>query len=88
MWWWQIRRVLIGLLGPVLLVACRSSKHLEKTNSRDGLIYVWVAGGSYYTGCTPDDEECMGRERHRQLIVIDRGFWMAKTEVTQLLLSM
>ena len=81
--WWQIRRLFVGLLAPALLVACRSSKRMEKTNPWDGLVYVWVAGGSYYTGCTSDDGECMGRERHRQLIVIDRGFWMGKTEVTQ-----
>jgi formylglycine-generating enzyme required for sulfatase activity len=83
MTWWQIRRLFAGFLWLVLLVACRSSKHMEKTNPQDGLVYVWVAGGSYYTGCTSDDEECMGRERHRQLIVIDHGFWMGKTEVTQ-----
>src|SRR6202000_727372 len=81
--WWEIRRLFVGLLGAAFLVACGPSKHMEKTNPRDGLMYVWVAGGSYYTGCTSNDEECMGRERRRQLIVIDHGFWMGKTEVTQ-----
>jgi hypothetical protein len=41
--------------------------------------------GPYTTGCTEQDHECMGgaRERPKQKVVIDHGFWMDTTEVTQ-----
>ncbi|HEY2040677.1 MAG TPA: formylglycine-generating enzyme family protein, partial [Edaphobacter sp.] len=80
---WSMGWLLAGVLMSAPLTACRSSTHKEKTNPLDKLVYVWVPGGSYYTGCTPEDQECMGRERHRQLVVINLGFWIGKTEVTQ-----
>jgi formylglycine-generating enzyme required for sulfatase activity len=64
-------------------LSCSSSRHHERINPHDGLPYVWIAAGSYFTGCTPDDDECMHRERPRQQIQIEKGFWMGKTEVTQ-----
>jgi len=64
----------------------RSSLPRDRTNPRDGLKVVWIAPGSYITGCTDTDKECMGggRERPKQKIVLERGFWMDRTEVTQL----
>lgn len=71
-------------LGPALCgLSCNSLKHRERINPHDGLPYVWIPGGSYFTGCAPADEECMGRERPRHQIRIANGFWMGKTEVTQ-----
>ncbi len=77
----------IGLWSSLVIVvdvlSCSSWSHREHVNPRDGLVYVWVAPGSYFTGCAPDDKECMWRERPRQQIQVARGFWMGKTEVTQ-----
>jgi len=71
-----------ALIAAVIAIAI-FVKPREKTNSIDGLTYVWIKPGSFFTGCGPKDEECMGRERPRHEIVIERGFWIGKTEVTQ-----
>lgn len=55
----------------------------SKVNPRDGLTYQWIPPGSYFTGCLPGDTECYGLERHREKIVVDNGFWIGRTEVTQ-----
>ncbi len=55
----------------------------KKTNPQDGLEYVWIKPGTYFTGCDHDDKECIGWERPRHAIVIDKGYWMGETEVTQ-----
>jgi formylglycine-generating enzyme len=70
------------LIAPTLLEA-RPPKPLQKANPLDGLLYQWIEPGSYFTGCHPLDTECMGRERRRSQIVIYKGFWIGKTEVTQ-----
>lgn len=54
-----------------------------KINSHDHLAYVWIPPGSYLTGCDPQDKECIGWERARQRITIEKGFWIGQTEVTQ-----
>lgn len=54
-----------------------------KINSRDRLTYIWIRPGSYLTGCDPQDKECIGWERPRRKIVIEKGFWIGQTEVTQ-----
>jgi formylglycine-generating enzyme required for sulfatase activity len=54
-----------------------------KINAHDQLTYIWIRPGSYFTGCSPHDKECIGWERHRQRIVIAKGFWIGQTEVTQ-----
>ena len=45
-----------------------------KINQHDQLTYIWIPPGSYFTGCGPQDKECIGWERPRQKIVIKRGF--------------
>ena len=72
-----------GLGATLFLLSCHTSKRLERISSHDGLAYVWIESGPYFTGSTPDDTECIGRERRRQRILIEKGFWMGKTEVTQ-----
>ena len=64
-------------------VSCNRSRHPKHVNPRDGLTYVWIAPGSYFTGCAPSDNECIGRERPREKITIANGFWIGQTEVTQ-----
>ena len=54
----------------------------ERMNPRDGLLYVWVPGGTFQMGCVPGDTECMVDEDPRHEVVITSGFWMGKTEVT------
>ena len=77
------RFLCLGLATCTL--SCRSFTQHERINPRDGLTYVWIAPGSYFTGCSVDDKECMGgaRERPWQRIQFERGFWIGKTEVTQ-----
>lgn len=70
--------VAAGLVLPLSLATPR-----ERINSVDGLPYVWIEPGSYFTGCVPRDSECIGRERPWQRIVIEKGFWIGRTEVTQ-----
>lgn len=67
----------------VSLHSCSLSSHPVRVNARDGLTYLWIAPGSYFTGCAPDDSECIHRERPRRQIKVENGFWMGKTEVTQ-----
>jgi serine/threonine protein kinase len=54
-----------------------------KTNSRDGLTYVWVPPGSFSMGCSPHDAECAEDERPEHAVTISKGFWMGQTEVTE-----
>lgn len=80
-----VGRIILYLNLTLGITSCYSSFFHERTNPRDGLKIVWIAPGSYTTGCTDFDHECMGggRERPKQKVIIDRGFWMGKTEVTQ-----
>jgi formylglycine-generating enzyme required for sulfatase activity len=55
----------------------------SRMNSKDGLTYVWIRPGSYFTGCLPGDAQCYGLERPRREIQIAIGFWIGRTEVTQ-----
>ncbi len=71
------------LLSPAALVSAHAKSSREKVNPRDGLRYVWINPGSYFTGCGPTDKECIGWERPRNRVVISTGFWIGKTEVTQ-----
>lgn len=72
------------------LTACLSAGFLHprggdssKVNPRDGLVYQWIPPGSYRTGCLPGDTECYGLERPRENVVMNGGFWIGQTEVTQ-----
>lgn len=73
---------ILALSLAVLPSAPMPSNHI-RVNPHDGLVYVWISPGSYFTGCLPGDAQCMGLERHRQRIVIASGFWIGRTEVTQ-----
>ena len=76
----------ISLRAICLAVISHGSDHAatySKINSRDRLTYIWIHPGSYLTGCDPLDKECIGWERPRHKIVVERGFWIGQTEVTQ-----
>jgi formylglycine-generating enzyme required for sulfatase activity len=68
--------MLVAVLPP-------ASGNPQKVNSKDGLAYVWIRPGSYFTGCLPGDTQCYGLERARREIQIAAGFWIGRTEVTQ-----
>ncbi|HMD31038.1 MAG TPA: SUMF1/EgtB/PvdO family nonheme iron enzyme [Candidatus Acidoferrales bacterium] len=53
-----------------------------RTNPTDGLEYVWVPPGTYMMGCSSGDVECREEEKPAHLVIISRGFWIGRTEVT------
>jgi formylglycine-generating enzyme required for sulfatase activity len=74
------------LLVIFLASICHVSDHAtiySKINPRDRLTYIWIPPGAYFTGCDPQDKECIGWERPRHKILIEKGFWIGQTEVTQ-----
>lgn len=72
------------LLALVILAAFpRDARSLPHKKGPDGLVYIRIPSGSYFTGCLPGDPQCMGLERRRANIVLARGFWIGQTEVTQ-----
>ncbi|MFC5863711.1 formylglycine-generating enzyme family protein [Acidicapsa dinghuensis] len=80
------------ILSIVLIVAAcaisppapdKTAEHL-RINPKDGLAYVWIPPGVYWTGCLTGDTNCFGWERKRAEIKIAEGFWIGRTEVTQL----
>jgi formylglycine-generating enzyme required for sulfatase activity len=70
-------------VATVLALPLYSATAREQINPHDGLSYAWIEPGSFFTGCPRTDSECIGRERPRQQIVIEKGFWISRTEVTQ-----
>ena len=84
MWTGPTKYLWIGLLvAATATIAIVARRAQIKTGPSDGLVYIWVKPGSFFTGCDPKDEECMGRERPRREITLDKGFWIGRTEVTQ-----
>src|ERR1700722_4800758 len=55
----------------------------SKTNSRDGLRYLWIPPGSVVSGCSAGDKECYEDESPSRKVTLTRGFWFSQTEVTQ-----
>lgn len=51
-------------------------------NPEDGQTYVWIAPGTFTMGCSPGDDQCRDDEKPAHPVRIDRGFWLAETEVT------
>ena len=76
----------ISFLAICLALTWHVSDHAatySRINPRDQLTYIWIHPGTYFTGCDPQDKECIGWERPRQKIGIENGFWIGQTEVTQ-----
>ncbi len=53
-----------------------------RTNSKDELVYVWIAPGTFTMGCSPGDTECFSDEKPPHPVTLSRGFWIGETEVT------
>ena len=54
-----------------------------RLNSKDGLTYVWIRGGLFAMGCSPEDAECFDDEKPSHQVTISNGFWMGQMLVTQ-----
>ena len=68
--------------APTPLVYARKPGE-TKTNSDDGLTYVWVPPGSFSMGCSLGDAECAEDEKPVHAVTISKGFWIGRTEVTE-----
>jgi len=55
-----------------------------RTNSVDGLRYVWIPAGTFTMGCSPGDTECDKKgETPAKSVTLTRGFSLGESEVTQ-----
>jgi formylglycine-generating enzyme required for sulfatase activity len=54
----------------------------SKVNAADGQIYVWIPPGSFAMGCSRGDNDCAPDELPVHTVRVRRGFWLARTEVT------
>lgn len=67
----------------VILSAILTLVGAQRTDRRDGSIYVWVEAGTFAMGCSPGDEQCFVWEDPSHRVSVQRGFWIGQTEVTQ-----
>jgi formylglycine-generating enzyme required for sulfatase activity len=52
-------------------------------NPRDGQSYVWIRPGRFIMGCSAGDPACEKDEEPSHQVEIRRGFWLARTEVSE-----
>jgi formylglycine-generating enzyme required for sulfatase activity len=79
--WSRAATILLGAAATHALQA--PSGPISKVNPKDGLAYVWIAPGKYQMGCPAADPACFTWEKPARSVVIQSGFWMGRTEVTQ-----
>ena len=53
------------------------------SNPKDGLTYVWIPAGSFMMGCSPGDNLCIDDGPPAHQVMIEGGFRIGQTEVTQ-----
>jgi len=53
-----------------------------KVNAADGQTYLWIPPGSFAMGCSGGDGDCQPDELPVHTVRIRRGYWLARTEVT------
>ena len=53
-----------------------------KVNAADGQTYMWIPPGRFSMGCSAGDAECQPDELPVHAVRIRRGYWLARTEVT------
>jgi formylglycine-generating enzyme required for sulfatase activity len=51
-------------------------------NAADGQAYVWIPPGSFAMGCSSGDGDCQPDEMPVHTVRLRRGFWLARTEVS------
>jgi formylglycine-generating enzyme required for sulfatase activity len=54
-----------------------------RVNPRDGESYVWIPPGRFLMGCSAGDPACEDDEKPVRTMPMERGFWLARTEVTE-----
>jgi formylglycine-generating enzyme required for sulfatase activity len=69
--------------APVALSAVGQRAGETRTNSKDGLTYVWIPAGKFMMGCSLNDTLCGADDKPRHQVTLTKGFWMGQTEVTQ-----
>jgi formylglycine-generating enzyme required for sulfatase activity len=74
----MLRVTVLVLAAGVLSLSAET-----KRNPKNGLVYVWIAPGTFTMGCSPGDAECFQWEAASHQVRIGRGFWIGQTEVTQ-----
>ena len=53
-----------------------------KVNAADGQTYAWIPPGRFSMGCSTGDGDCQPDELPVHTVRLPRGFWLARTEVT------
>ncbi len=88
--------IVSGVLAPALCIMSlgavaqqKSASRAEPTtaheirkNPKDGMVYVWIAPGSFMMGCSPNDTECFSDEKPSHHVTLSQGYWIGQTEVT------
>jgi formylglycine-generating enzyme required for sulfatase activity len=54
-----------------------------QVNPRDGQAYVFIPPGRFVMGCSDGDPACAEDEKPPHAVNVTRGFWLARTEVTE-----
>ena len=74
--------LLMGLLVTAHTWEREGTSAGQETRGPDGGVYVWVPAGEFAMGSADDDEEARRHENPRHSVMITRGFWLGKHEVT------
>jgi formylglycine-generating enzyme required for sulfatase activity len=53
-----------------------------RTNSQDGLKYVWIPLGTFMMGCSPGDNDCAESEKPAHKVALNKDYWIGQTKVT------
>ena len=53
-----------------------------KVHAADGQTYAWIPPGRFSMGCSTGDGDCQPDELPVHTVRLSRGFWLARTEVT------
>jgi formylglycine-generating enzyme required for sulfatase activity len=62
--------------------AAGTNRPASKVNPRDGQTYLWIPPGRFVMGCSDGDPACESDEKPTHDVQITRGFWLARSEVT------
>jgi formylglycine-generating enzyme required for sulfatase activity len=65
-----------------VLPAPPAARPRTKVSAADGQTYLWIPPGSFAMGCSSGDGDCQPDEMPVHTVRIERGFWLARTEVT------
>ena len=52
-----------------------------RTNSKDGLEYVWIPPGTFQMGAVEGDDKAEENEKPQHRVTMSKGFWLGRTPV-------